>query len=120
VKLSALTDDLLAAMPSLRFGERLLLRVPGGVSPVEVALTWARTFGDVPEDAPLLTADSYGRVALSVHQGSAAHTYGISRDAVLEVSRPPAAPLARRPSRPPPSGAPPSAPRSGPQRPPAR
>jgi S-adenosylmethionine hydrolase len=126
VKLSALADDLAAALLGLQLGERLVLRLgdrrgqgsgggaagAGAAAPrTEVALTWARTFGDVPEGAPLLTADSYGRVALSVHQGSAARTYGIARDAEVEIERPP---VSRPPvSRPP--GVRPSTPR-----PPAR
>jgi S-adenosylmethionine hydrolase len=87
VKLSALSDDLLAALPGLRFGERLLLRLEGSDAR-EVPLTWARTFGEVPQGAPLLTADSYGRVALSIHQGSAAAVYGVRVDSPLEITRP--------------------------------
>jgi len=98
VKLSALTEDISAALPGLHFGERLLLRTGEGKGRREVPLTWARTFGDVPQGAPLLTADSYGRVALSVHQGSAAGTYDITIDAVLEVTRP-APPPAPSPAR---------------------
>jgi len=98
VKLSALTDDLAAALPNLRFGERLVLRMGEGPAAREVAATWVRTFGDVSEGAPLLTADSYGRVSLSVHQGSAAKTYEVTLDSVIDVARP-AAPV--RPSRPP-------------------
>jgi S-adenosylmethionine hydrolase len=98
VKLSALADDLSAALPGLHFGERLLLRVGEGQGRREVSLTWASTFGEVPEGAPLLTADSYGRVALSVHQGSAAGTYGIAVDTCLEVARP--APPPRRAAAP--------------------
>ena len=99
VKLSALADDLLAALPGLRLGESLVVRVADGTRP-EVRTLWARTFGDVPEGAPLLTADSYGRVALSVHQGSAASRYGIDVDTPLEIVRPTAPD--RAPSVPPP------------------
>jgi S-adenosylmethionine hydrolase len=104
VKLSALTDDIAAALPGLRFGERITVRVGEGAGRQEVAATWARTFGDVPKGAPLLTADSYGRVALSVDQGSAATTFGIKLDSVVEVDRPavPPAPRPTRPSPPPP------------------
>ncbi len=48
VKLSALADDLLAALPGLRLGESLVIRVADGARP-EVRALWARTFGDVPE-----------------------------------------------------------------------
>jgi hypothetical protein len=108
VKLSALTDDIEAALPGLRFGERLLLRVGEGSARKEVPATWARTFGDVPEGATLLTADSYGRVAVSVHQGSAAEEYGITTDTVLGIARP--APPPKRPPRRPPQP-PPASPR---------
>ena len=99
VKLSALADDLLAALPRLRLGEPVLLRLGDGSRSREVAATWARTFGDVPEGEPLLTADSYGRVAFSVHQGSAAERYGITLDTVIVVVRP-APPPAAQPPRP--------------------
>ncbi len=114
VKLSALTDDLVASLPGLRMGEAVVLRVGEGPGAREVPATWARTFGDVPEGAPLLTADSYGRVALSVHQGSAVERYGVSLDSLIEVTRPaPAtgppgprrpgsAPATRPPASPPP------------------
>ncbi len=104
VKLSALADDLLAALPGLALGEPLLLRVGDGPDAREVPATWARTFGDVPEGAPLLTADSYGRVALSVHQGSAVDRYGVTLDSCIDVARPvrPAPPPVRPPAvRPP-------------------
>ncbi len=88
VKLSALADDLLAAIPDLQFGQRVALRLGTAESAREVQAVWARTFGDVPQGAPLLTADSYGRTALSVHQGSAARTYAIRLDSQIAVSRP--------------------------------
>ena len=119
VKLSALADDLTAALPDLRFGERLLLRTGEGDQRKEVSLTWAQTFGEVAEGAALLTANSYGRVALSVHQGSAARTYGITVDASLEIARPapPARPPAARRQPAPPRRVSPPPPR---RRPPAR
>jgi S-adenosylmethionine hydrolase len=106
VKLSALAEDLATAMAGLRLGDRLLVRF--GEPPLhrDVVMTWARTFGDVPVAAPLLTADSYGRLSLAVRQGSAVGTFGITLDQVVEVLRPaptPAAPLARpgwQPTRP--------------------
>ena len=103
VKLSALTDDLATALPNLQLGERIVLRMGEEPAAREVAATWARTFGDVPEGAPLLTADSYGRVSLSVRQGSAAATYGITLDSAIDVARParPVRPT-RRPALPPP------------------
>jgi S-adenosylmethionine hydrolase len=114
VKLSALADDLASALPGLRFGERLLLRTGTGNDVREVPLTWAATFGEVPEGAPLLTADSYGRVALSVHQGSAASSFGLEVDSQIEIARP-APPPARRPQ--PPRQAPPPRRKGPPPRP---
>jgi S-adenosylmethionine hydrolase len=99
VKLSALAEDLAAAIPDLRFGESLLLTVgedgarPGADGSGSL-VTWARTFGEVPAQAPLLTSDSYGRVTLAVHQGSAAAAFGVGTDAAVAVSRP----AARRPA----------------------
>ena len=104
VKLSALADDLTSALPGLSFGERLVLRTGPDNDGREVPLTWAATFGDVPEGAPLLTADSYGRVALSIHQGSAAGTFGLKVDSEVEIARP-AQPLGQRSG--PPRGTPP-------------
>ena len=113
VKLSALADDLAGALPGLRLGEPLLVRVGQGSTRREVPLTWAATFGEVPEGAPLLTADSYGRVALSVHQGSAATAYGVAIDTPLEITRPaPPQPVRRTapPNRRPPATPPPRPP----------
>jgi S-adenosylmethionine hydrolase len=93
VKLSALTGDLEAALPGLHLGDQLLLRAGEARSGGDRRVTYARTFGDVPEGAPLLTADSYGRVALSIHRGSAAETFGIGLDSIVDVGR--AVPTAR-------------------------
>jgi len=87
VKLSALAEDLEAALPGLRFGDHLGIRVGEGGAARELAAVWARTFGEVPEGAPLLTADSYGRASLAVHRGSAAAAFSLALDAVIEVSR---------------------------------
>jgi S-adenosylmethionine hydrolase len=93
VKLSALSDDLGLALPNLRYGESIRLRIGEGPTAREVATYWVRTFGDVGAGQPLLTSDSYGRVSLAVSQGSAAARYGLVVDQVVEVTRPaPAAP----------------------------
>ncbi len=92
VKLSALADDLASALPGLEFGERISLRIGDGTAAREVPATWARTFGDVPGGAPLLTADSYGRVGLAVHQGSAREQLGVTLDSIIEVARPAVSP----------------------------
>jgi S-adenosylmethionine hydrolase len=88
VKLSALTADLTAALPELRFGEPLELGIGDGAGGPTIQAVWSRTFGEVAQGAPLLTSDSYGRVSLAVHQGSAAAAFGIDVDTPLEVSRP--------------------------------
>jgi len=92
VKLSALTDDLEAALPGIRFGDQLMLRAGEAQAGRDLTVTYARTFGDVPEGAPLLTADSYGRVALSIHQGSAVKAYDIELDSLVDIGRKVAAP----------------------------
>ena len=91
VKLSALTDDLTAALPELAFGEPVLVRF-GGDGSVPRSATWARTFGDVPEGATLVTSDSYGRATVSIHEGSAAERLGVALDDLVEVMRPPFTP----------------------------
>jgi S-adenosylmethionine hydrolase len=87
VKLSALAEDLSAALPGLRFGEVLRLGIGDGSAGPVIAAPWARTFGEVAMRAPLLTSDSYGRLSLAVHQGSAAATYGIALDTVIDIAR---------------------------------
>ncbi|MFV2063717.1 MAG: S-adenosyl-l-methionine hydroxide adenosyltransferase family protein, partial [Chloroflexota bacterium] len=95
VKLAALTEDLQAALPGLRAGEPLVISIGEDEATRQLSAVWATTFGSVPTGAPLLTADSYGRISLAVHQGSAAATFGVRLDAVVEVSRPgPARPVA--------------------------
>jgi len=120
VKLSALVDDLQVALPGLRYGETLLVRVVEGDTPRELRPVWAATFGDVARGTPLLTGDSYGRVALSVHRGSAAVEFGISLDAVVEVGRAPDPRAGRQPPPPAPDGRRPHSPSQPPlARPPA-
>jgi S-adenosylmethionine hydrolase len=87
VKLSALVEDLASALPGLQLGERLVVRVGAGAALREIGAPWVRTFGEVPAGTPLLTTDSYGRVSLALHQGSAAATFGVSLDEAVEVRR---------------------------------
>ena len=110
VQLSALADDLVAALPGLRPGAPLLLRLGEGPAASELSVTWVRTFGDVPQGAPLLTADSYGRLALSVHQGSAVERFGVTLDMVIEVAPPVPPPHSARPPCPAPPPTPPRVP----------
>jgi hypothetical protein len=128
IKLSALAADLEAALPGLGLGDRVLLRVGEGAGARELTATWARTFGDVPAGAPLLTADSYGRVSVALHLGSAVASYGVTLDVVIDITRPSSPrPSVRSPASPPPPArpsGPPSAPppmsSPPPPRPPAR
>jgi S-adenosylmethionine hydrolase len=87
VKLSALAADLHAALPGLRFGERLALRVAGAPGQSEILADWADTFGRVPRGATLVCEDSYGRLCLAVNQGSAVEALHIARDAAIVVTR---------------------------------
>ncbi len=87
VKLSALVEDLASALPGLQLGERLVVRIGAGAALREIGMPWVRTFGEVPTGTPLLTTDSYGRVSLALHQGSAADTFGVTLDEAVEVGR---------------------------------
>jgi S-adenosylmethionine hydrolase len=102
VKLSALGADLNAALPHLRPGEPLLIRVGDGAEATTHRTTWALTFGAVAPGATLLYLDSFGRACLAVNQGSAAELLGLVHDSPLSVAReivpvsPPPSPDARR------------------------
>jgi S-adenosylmethionine hydrolase len=87
VKLSALAADLHAAMPGLRHGQRLNVRITdeGGVR--DLAMEWVSTFGAVAPGAPLLYEDSYGRLCFAVNQGSAVEAFRVRRDAQVLVGR---------------------------------
>jgi S-adenosylmethionine hydrolase len=87
VKLSALGGDLNAALPGLRPGEPVLLRVGDGADARTHRATWAVTFGAVPPGAPLLYLDSFGRTCVAVNQGSAAAQLGLTRDSPLSIAR---------------------------------
>ena len=87
VKLSALAEDLAMALPELRLGESVHLAMGDGAGGPSIQAVWSRTFGEVAVGAPLLTTDSYGRVSLAVHQGSAAAAYAIGTDTAIEISR---------------------------------
>jgi S-adenosylmethionine hydrolase len=100
IKLSALGGDLNAALPGLRPGEPVLIRVGDGTD-VTHRTTWAATFGSVPKGATLLYLDSFGRVCLAVNQGSAADLIGLATDSPISIARetPPTRPV-RRPTSP--------------------
>ena len=90
VKLSALGGDLNAALPGLRPGEPLLVRVGNGTDARTHRTTWAATFGAVPRGASLLYLDSFGRTCIAVNQGSAAAVLGLTTDGPLSIAREPA------------------------------
>lgn len=92
IKLSALSADLLAAMPGLRHGERLHLRIVDAGGARDLVADWVATFGQVPPGATLLCEDSYGRLSLAVNQGSAVETLRVARDADIVVTRTPLPP----------------------------
>jgi S-adenosylmethionine hydrolase len=101
LKLSALGGDLSAALPGLRAGEPLLVRIGEGPDATTHRTTWAPTFGAVPRGATLVYLDSFGRACLAVNQGSAAEVLGAVVDSPLSIARdtPPAPPV-RPPTRP--------------------
>jgi S-adenosylmethionine hydrolase len=103
VKLSALGLDLNAALPVLRPGEPMLVRVGEGPEATTHRATWAATFGAVARGATLLYLDSFGRACLAVNQGSAAETLGLATDDPLSIAR--EAPSVQPPSSPPPASA---------------
>jgi S-adenosylmethionine hydrolase len=83
VKLSALADDLQRALGELPPGGTLT--VSGGGRTMRIP--WLATFGDADRGAPLLYADSYGRLCLAVNQGHAANALGLMDDMELEIRR---------------------------------
>ena len=87
VKLSALGLDLNAALPGLRPGEPVLVRVGDGSAATTHRTTWAATFGAVARGSTLLYLDSFGRACLAVNQGSAAETLGLRTDDPLSIAR---------------------------------
>lgn len=87
IKLSALATDLQSALPSLRHGERLRLRISDTGGTRDVTADWVTTFGHVPPGSVLVYEDSYGRVCLAVNQGSAADVLRVERDAEIVVTR---------------------------------
>jgi hypothetical protein len=55
----------------------------------QIALPFARTFGDVAEGKPLLYFDSRDHVGLAINKGSFAAVYGVAIPAPLTILRPP-------------------------------
>ncbi len=66
-------------------GDRV--RVVLGAASVDVP--WVATFGDVPEGAPLLYANSRGRVALALNMADFARTHGVEPGVTVRASAAP-------------------------------
>ncbi len=76
--------------PLFAIGDSLRVRVSAGVSmenAVEMRLPFVRTFGDVPEGAPLAYLASSGNLAFAVNQGSFLEHYSVARGSYIEVRR---------------------------------
>jgi S-adenosylmethionine hydrolase len=82
-KLTALAEDLAAALGTVTPGERLRAIVDG--TALDVA--WRTTFGEAGLGEPLLYEDSYGRLCLAVNQGDAAQLLGLREDTPVSISR---------------------------------
>ncbi len=89
VKLAGLGSDLTGALGPVAPGDRLALEIrdPDGAAVRTVELPWAMTFGDLPEGAPLVYEDSYGRICVAVNRGDAARALGLAEDIALAVRR---------------------------------
>jgi hypothetical protein len=86
-RLAGEASDLEAAVGTLEPGRDLVLRIAGDgdASALELAATWARTFGEVPAGSTLLYEDSFGRLALADNQGDIARRVGLRRDRPLRI-----------------------------------
>ena len=72
-------DDALFARLQPRYGDRFNIRIiQAGKTIYSGEIPYARTFGDVPEGAPLLYLNSLMNVALALNQGNFARKHGIS------------------------------------------
>ncbi len=72
-------DDTLFAQLKPQFGERFHVTITHAGTVVYAGdVPYARTFGDVPEGAPLLYVNSLMNLALALNQGDFAKTHGIS------------------------------------------
>lgn len=71
--------DALLAQLGVKFGELLRVAIShGGKVVYEGTMPYARTFGDVPEGAPLLYVNSLMNVALALNQDSFVKRHGIA------------------------------------------
>jgi hypothetical protein len=93
-KFGALAGDLTAALGPLEPGDSLVVILGQGSSAradEEAAhlepVTWQRTFGAVPQGAPVLYEDSYGRLCLADNQGDAVGRLGLVEDQPALIAR---------------------------------
>jgi S-adenosylmethionine hydrolase len=82
-RLAGRPDDLADAIGALEPGRSLLVEVGDGREPI--ALTWQRTFGQMPVGAPLLYQDSSGTISLSDNQASIAARLGLTVDQPIRI-----------------------------------
>jgi S-adenosyl-L-methionine hydrolase (adenosine-forming) len=82
-RLAGRPDDLADAIGALEPGRSLLVEVGDGREPI--ALTWQRTFGQLPVGAPLLYQDSSGTISLSDNQASIAGRLGLTVDQPIRI-----------------------------------
>ncbi len=79
-------DDTLFARLQPKYGDRFHVRIiQAGKTIYTGEIPYARTFGDVPEGAPLLYLNSLMNVALALNQGDFARKHGISYGADWSV-----------------------------------
>jgi S-adenosylmethionine hydrolase len=82
-RLAGRPDDLAGAIGALEPGRPLLVEV--GADRAPVALTWQRTFGQLPLGAPLLYQDSSGTISMSDNQASIAARLGLVVDQPIRI-----------------------------------
>jgi S-adenosylmethionine hydrolase len=82
-KLTALREDLAAALGDLASGTPLRIEIAGRA----IDLAWQTTFGEAAIGEPLLYEDSYGRVCIAVNQGNAVEQLGLAEDQPITVRR---------------------------------
>jgi S-adenosylmethionine hydrolase len=89
VKLSALIEDLEAALGPLSPGDPLRLEIAshGQAAGSTLRVPWQDAFGHAGEGQPLLYQDSYGRVCLAIDRGNAGTQLGLVDDQPVLVSR---------------------------------
>lgn len=79
-------DDALFARLAPKFGERFRVTITrGGTTVFTGEVPYARTFGDVPEGAPLLYLNSLMNVSVALNMGDFAKKHGVASGAAWSV-----------------------------------